>query len=91
MSSIPAILQASLEPQTRQVAEKQLEELSSQPGFVILLIQIVLDNIQTPQARQAAAVYFKNTIKRRWSDVSYPAIPAELWMEQLTVAIEGYR
>ncbi|KAG8999003.1 importin-alpha export receptor [Tulasnella sp. JGI-2019a] len=65
---LPSILLASLNPSTRSQAEATLTSLSSsQPQFLISLLQLVLQPSQQIQARQAAAVYFKNTVKRRWN------------------------
>lgn len=65
--SLPEILLASLSPTTRSQAETTLSTLSTtQPQFLTSLLQLVLDQSQQIQARQAAAVYFKNVIKRRW-------------------------
>lgn len=65
--SLPEILLASLSPSTRSQAETTLSTLSTtQPQFLTSLLQLVLDQSQQIQARQAAAVYFKNVIKRRW-------------------------
>jgi hypothetical protein len=64
-----ALLLASLQPQSRQNAETQLTALSTQPGFLIHLLQLVLDSNQLIQTRQAGGVYFKNNVKRRWDAV----------------------
>lgn len=65
---LPAILLASLNPSTRSQAEATLTSLSStEPQFLVSLLQLVLQPAQQIQARQAAAVYFKNTVKRRWN------------------------
>lgn len=65
--SLSDVLLASLSPSTRSQAETTLSTLSTtQPQFLTSLLQLVLDQSQQIQARQAAAVYFKNVIKRRW-------------------------
>lgn len=66
--SLSDALLASLTPATRSQAESTLSQWSTtQPQFLSSLLQLVLDPGQAIQARQAAAVYFKNTIKRRWN------------------------
>ncbi|KAG8688800.1 importin-alpha export receptor [Ceratobasidium sp. 423] len=65
--SVSELLQASLNPTTRLAAEKQLDELSKQPGFLTHLLSLPLDKSNAPEVRTAASIYFKNTVKRRWS------------------------
>jgi exportin-2 (importin alpha re-exporter) len=69
MSSVPALLAASLSPDKRKVAEAELASLSLQPGFLPHVLQVVLDQAQSLQVRQAACLYFKNQVKRRWDGV----------------------
>ncbi|KAG8951757.1 importin-alpha export receptor [Tulasnella sp. 408] len=65
--SLSDVLLASLSPSTLHHAEKTLSTLSTtRPQFLTSLLELVLDQSQQIQARQAAAVYFKNIIKRRW-------------------------
>ncbi|KAL9052099.1 MAG: hypothetical protein Q9162_005616 [Coniocarpon cinnabarinum] len=48
--------------------EQQIQQAEASPGFAIALLQIV-SNDQFPQtSRLAAALYFKNLVKRRWAD-----------------------
>lgn len=70
--SVPELLLGSLNPATRQQAEKQLGEAAKQPGFVPHLLSIVLDKGQKNEVRMAAAVYFKNAARRRWADEEEP-------------------
>ncbi|KAJ1300905.1 hypothetical protein OPQ81_003331 [Rhizoctonia solani] len=65
--SVSELLLASLNPTTRLSAEKQLDETSKQPGFLSHLLSIPLDKSNPPEVRTAASIYFKNTVKRRWS------------------------
>ncbi|KAF8596041.1 hypothetical protein BDV93DRAFT_79575 [Ceratobasidium sp. AG-I] len=65
---IPQLLLGSLDPNTRQQAEKQLSQAATQTGFLPHLLSIVLDNAQRSEVRMAAAVYLKNAARRRWSD-----------------------
>ncbi|KAB5591103.1 Vegetative incompatibility protein HET-E-1 [Ceratobasidium theobromae] len=66
--SVPDLLLGSLDPSTRQQAEKQLGEAAKQAGFVPHLLGIVLDKAQRSEVRMAAAVYLKNAARRRWAD-----------------------
>ncbi|QRV84475.1 exportin-2 [Ceratobasidium sp. AG-Ba] len=65
---VPQLLLGSLNPSTRQQAEKQLAQAAAQPGFLPHLLGIVLAKDQLAEVRMAAAVYFKNAAKRRWGD-----------------------
>ncbi|KAF8513582.1 CAS/CSE protein [Hysterangium stoloniferum] len=70
MSDLPALFLASLAPQTRKQAEQSLLTYSVQPSFLPHLLILVLDASHNQGVRLAGAVYFKNTIKKRWSDDS---------------------
>jgi len=59
---------ASLNPQTRSQAEASLLQASIQSSFLVQLLQLVLNTSERKEARQAACVYFKNTVKRRWNE-----------------------
>ncbi|KAG8928760.1 importin-alpha export receptor [Tulasnella sp. 417] len=78
ITRLPDVLLASLSPSTLSHAEKSLSTLSTtQPEFLHSLLQLVLDQSQQIQARQAAAVYFKNVIKRRWDAEAREEIPID--------------
>lgn len=70
MADVPQLLLASLSPATRKQAEQTLSSLSVQPGFLNGLLQLVLTPGQDRSVRLAGSVYLKNTIKRRWEEVS---------------------
>lgn len=70
MSEVAALLAASLTVEHRKSAEGELETLSIQQGFLPYVLQIVLDQGQPLPVRQSACLYFKNQIRRRWTDVS---------------------
>ena len=70
MSDIPALLLASLNPETRKPAEQSLSALSAQQGFIPHLVQLFLDTTQDRAVRLAASVYLKNLVKLRWEEVS---------------------
>ena len=69
MSEIPSLLLASLNPSTRKEAETNLQALSVQPGFLSVLLRLVLEQSQDRSVRLAGSVYLKNVIKNRWDDV----------------------
>ncbi|EJD41525.1 importin alpha re-exporter [Auricularia subglabra TFB-10046 SS5] len=68
MADLSPLLLASLHPGTRKQAEQQLEALSVQPGFPAHLLQLVLNGGADRGARLAASVYFKNIVRKRWSE-----------------------
>lgn len=69
MSDLPSLLLASLSPETRKQAEQSLGEFSVQPSFLPHLLGLVLDGAQNKGVRLAGSVFFKNVIKKRWSEV----------------------
>ncbi|KZV93299.1 importin alpha re-exporter [Exidia glandulosa HHB12029] len=79
MADLSSLLLASLHPSTRKQAEQQLETLSLQPGFPAHILQLVLNPGADRGARLAASVYFKNIIRKRWSDETddNPISPAD--------------
>ena len=74
MAEIPALLLASFAPDTRKQAEQSLNSLSIQPGFLTVLLQLVLNTSQEKAVRLAGSVLLKNTVRRRWEDVCIIAI-----------------
>ncbi|BFZ62404.1 importin-alpha export receptor [Saitoella coloradoensis] len=67
MESIASFLLQSLNPATAKQAEQQLKAAESQPGFSLLLLQIVASGADNG-TRQAAALYFKNFVRTNWAD-----------------------
>ncbi|KAI0340315.1 Cse1-domain-containing protein [Trametopsis cervina] len=72
MSDLPALLLASLNPQSRKEAEQNLHALSAQPGFLPVLLRLVLETSQDRPVRLAAGVFFKNVVKNKWEDEDAP-------------------
>lgn len=70
MADLPNLLLASLNPSTRKAAEQTLLSYSVQSNFLPTVLQLVLDESQDKGTRLAASVFFKNTVKRRWFEVS---------------------
>ncbi|KAI0833709.1 Cse1-domain-containing protein [Trametes gibbosa] len=77
MSSLPALLLASLNPTTRKQAEQSLQSLSTQPAFLTHLLTLVLQPDQDRAVRLAASVYLKNIVKSRWDDDEPPLLEAD--------------
>jgi hypothetical protein len=80
LSTLSTLLLHSLSPlpSVRHPAEKQLAHAETQEGFLLLVLALVggggggghAGGEVEVQVRQAAAVYFKNVVKRRWREVS---------------------
>lgn len=69
MTELPSLLLASLNPASRKQAEQNLHALSAQPGFLPVLLRLVLETTQDRSVRLAASVFFKNVVKNKWEDV----------------------
>ena len=62
-----ACLQAALQPETNQAAERQLAHEAEQPRYGVLLARIALArDAAAPQVRQLAAVLLKGYVKAHW-------------------------
>lgn len=72
MADLPALLQASLSPQTRKQAEQNLNALSLQTGFLTHLLGLVLEQSQDRAIRLSGSVYLKNITKLRWDEDVQP-------------------
>lgn len=67
--SVAELLQATLDPSRRREAETSLRQAEeTQPNFSVSLLQLVADESQPLSTRLAAALFFKNFIKRNWTD-----------------------
>ncbi|WVN85455.1 uncharacterized protein L203_100601 [Cryptococcus depauperatus CBS 7841] len=51
----------------RRGAEESLRQAEGQPGFLLLVLDLVKVDSVEMMIRQAGGVYFKNTVKRLWS------------------------
>ena len=78
MADLPALLLASLQPDSRKQAEQSLQALSLQPGFLPHLLTLVLQSSQDRAVRLAGSVYLKNLVKSRWDDVRRAALNLDL-------------
>ncbi|OLL26293.1 Importin alpha re-exporter [Neolecta irregularis DAH-3] len=61
-------LQQTLNPVTARRAEQALRSAECQSGFAISLLKLVASSNVDNSSRQAAALFFKNFIKRAWKD-----------------------
>ncbi|BEJ11174.1 hypothetical protein CspHIS471_0105960 [Cutaneotrichosporon sp. HIS471] len=52
---------------TRRTAEDSLRKAEAQPGFLQVVLELVRSDSADAVVRQAAGVYFKNTVKRLWA------------------------
>ncbi|KAJ2697257.1 importin-alpha export receptor, partial [Coemansia spiralis] len=68
-ASLAQSLQQSLSAnaQERNQAEQYLKSIESAAQFVVPLLQLVNSEATEPTVRFAAALYFKNFVKRRWA------------------------
>jgi exportin-2 (importin alpha re-exporter) len=71
MSDLPSLLLASLDPTSRKQAEQNLHLLSAQPGFLPVLLTLVIEPSQDRSVRLAGSVFFKNVVKNKWEDVRF--------------------
>jgi exportin-2 (importin alpha re-exporter) len=74
LSMLSDLLTQSLSPrpEIRHPAEKNLNATELQPGFLLLVLALVKDDRAALEIRQAAGVYFKNVVRKRWSEVGSP-------------------
>ncbi|KAL8734500.1 MAG: hypothetical protein Q9166_001400 [cf. Caloplaca sp. 2 TL-2023] len=68
LQSLASTLEASLDPTQNKHAETALLQEQRKPGFSLLLLKIVASNTYGSTARLASALYFKNFIRRNWTD-----------------------
>ncbi|KAL9627235.1 MAG: hypothetical protein Q9164_007665, partial [Protoblastenia rupestris] len=68
LDSLGHVLEASLDPSKNKQAELAMLQEEKKPGFSIALLQIVAADRFSSTARLASALYFKNYIKKIWTD-----------------------
>ncbi|KAL1925152.1 uncharacterized protein VTP21DRAFT_35 [Calcarisporiella thermophila] len=59
-------LKQTLNPATAKQAEKTLQSVETQPNYPILVLRLVANDAVDPSVRVAAALLFKNFVKRNW-------------------------
>uniref|UniRef100_U5EWH1 Putative nuclear transport receptor ranbp7/ranbp8 importin beta superfamily n=1 Tax=Corethrella appendiculata TaxID=1370023 RepID=U5EWH1_9DIPT len=62
------LLRATIDPNQRQQAEAELNNVHKIIGFLPSLLQVVMQNDIEMPVRQAGAIYFKNHITQNWQD-----------------------
>ncbi|ORY33698.1 Cse1-domain-containing protein [Naematelia encephala] len=88
LSILSTTLTSTVSPDSsvRRAAEEQLRQGEAQPGFLILVLELVKSDQVDNVVRQAGGVYFKNAVKRLWGgeeetqigDADKEAIKAQL-------------
>ncbi|KAI5304978.1 importin-alpha export receptor, partial [Ascosphaera pollenicola] len=68
LQQVSQLLDASLDPRQNKQAEAALRTEEQKPGFSLSLLQITADANTPHTTRLAAALFFKNFIKRSWTD-----------------------
>ncbi|KAJ9301331.1 hypothetical protein DTO271G3_1466 [Paecilomyces variotii] len=68
LGAVAQILEASLDPRQNKQAEIALRQEEKKPGFSLSLLQITASATYPYNTRLAAALCFKNFIKRNWTD-----------------------
>ncbi|KAK5120062.1 hypothetical protein LTR85_006543 [Meristemomyces frigidus] len=68
IQTLAGLLQASLDPAQNRQAEQSLKQEEAKPGFSLALLQIVATDSFPQNTRLASALFFKNFIKRNWTD-----------------------
>lgn len=62
---------------TRKNAESQLRQGEQQPGFLLVVMEIVRSDSSDAVVRQAGALYFKNAVKKLWADEEVCSCPED--------------
>jgi len=65
-SALQQYLRQTLDPRTQKQAEQSLAQVEVQQNFPLLVIKLVGDQSADPTLRFAAALFFKNYVKRHW-------------------------
>ncbi|OJJ04701.1 hypothetical protein ASPVEDRAFT_31147 [Aspergillus versicolor CBS 583.65] len=68
LGAVAQLLAASLDPRQNKQAESALRQEESNPNFAISLLQITASESYPYNTRLASALFFKNFIKRNWTD-----------------------
>lgn len=68
LEAIPVYLDQSLLPQHAKQAEQYLRSIESSPGFAINLLHVIDSSNLASSTRLAGALFFKNLIKRKWTN-----------------------
>jgi hypothetical protein len=66
MAALSVLLGETLDPARSRDAARALEAAALQPGFAIALLQLAGSAATAPPTRMAAALCFKNHVRRHW-------------------------
>ncbi|KAL2414776.1 Importin alpha re-exporter [Exophiala dermatitidis] len=69
LQPLAQLLDASLDPRQNKEAELKIRAEEKKPGFALSLLQITASDQFKYNTRLAAALFFKNFIKRNWTNV----------------------
>ncbi|KIV85242.1 hypothetical protein PV11_00964 [Exophiala sideris] len=69
LAPLAQLLDASLDPRQNKEAELKIRSEEKKPGFALSLLQITASSDFQYNTRLASALFFKNFIKRNWTDV----------------------
>ncbi|KIW27127.1 uncharacterized protein PV07_06896 [Cladophialophora immunda] len=69
LAALAQLLDASLDPRQNKEAELKIRAEEKKPGFAISLLQITASSDFQYNTRLASALFFKNFIRRSWTDV----------------------
>lgn len=72
------------------IVERTLREQETQPGFSISVLNVVADNSQNSGVRLAGAVFFKNLIKRKWTNADGEYLLPEQDVEKIKSSIVDF-
>ncbi|PWY72351.1 Cse1-domain-containing protein [Aspergillus heteromorphus CBS 117.55] len=68
LGAVAQLLDASLDPRQHKQAEIAIRQEEKKPGFSLQLLQITASASYPYNTRLASALFFKNFIKRNWTD-----------------------
>ncbi|PYH94234.1 Cse1-domain-containing protein [Aspergillus ellipticus CBS 707.79] len=68
LGAVAQLLEASLDPRQNKQAEIAIRQEEKKPGFSLQLLQITATASYPYNTRLASALFFKNFIKRNWTD-----------------------
>ncbi|XP_015762265.1 PREDICTED: importin-7-like [Acropora digitifera] len=71
---LATILASTFDPNLREEAEKKLNEIHKVPGFVSLLLQVVVSNDVQFTVRQSGGIYLKNMVSQYWKERDRPEL-----------------
>ncbi|KAI8805732.1 Cse1-domain-containing protein [Cladochytrium replicatum] len=91
VTQIQKLLAQTFDPVLHADAERQLKQAEQYPGFALVLLQIVESQSQDPRSQisLAAALLFKNFIRKHWSSSENPQEQSSFISAQDRVAVKS--